>query len=330
MENTIYREVADRIYRIQVPLPNNPLRATNSYFIRGDHRDLLIDTGFCLPVCRQALEEGLNRLGSDPDRRDILITHVHSDHAGLARELVGKGCRIYMGDTDLAYLRELLSGNIYAWMHRRYQTEGFPRELFCQVEEGNPARAYGTEQVDEWFCGISDRETLQVGEYELQALKMPGHTPGCMMLWEEKNRIMFTGDHVLFDISPNITAWSGVDNALKQYMDSLNHARDYPVVLALPGHRESGNYEERIRELLWHHEKRLEEVLDLVRNRPGMSGYEIASRMRWRIRAKDWEAFPVSQKWFALGECLSHLDYLRQENKIAVRKDGEISRYDPV
>ena len=48
-------EVAENIYRIEVRMPGNPLKALNSYFIRGDEQDLLIDTGFKLPECREDL-----------------------------------------------------------------------------------------------------------------------------------------------------------------------------------------------------------------------------------------------------------------------------------
>ena len=45
-------EVYRNIYRIGVVLPGNPLRELNSYFIRGEQSDLLIDTGFRRPACR--------------------------------------------------------------------------------------------------------------------------------------------------------------------------------------------------------------------------------------------------------------------------------------
>ena len=101
-------EVCKNIYRIGVALPGNPLRELNSYFLRGDDRDLLIDTGFRRPVCREALQAGLDELGSDPARRDVLCTHLHSDHSGMADLFAGPGRRIYMGRTDLARISGLL------------------------------------------------------------------------------------------------------------------------------------------------------------------------------------------------------------------------------
>ena len=67
-------EVAENIYRIEVRMPGNPLKALNSYFIRGDEQDLLIDTGFKLPECREDLKEGLKKLNSHQQRRNILLT----------------------------------------------------------------------------------------------------------------------------------------------------------------------------------------------------------------------------------------------------------------
>jgi hypothetical protein len=41
--------------------------------------------------------------------------------------------------------------------------------------------------------------------------------------------------------------------------------------------------------------------------------------MTWDITYDSWDLFPVSQKWFATGEAISHLKYL--EEKGAVRKE---------
>ena len=54
---------------------------------------------------------------------------------------------------------------------------------------------------------------------------------------------------------------------------------------------------------------------------------EIASSMKWRIRADSWDTFPVGQKWFALGECLAHLDHLVVTGRLR-RHEDEIIRYE--
>ena len=158
-------------------------------------------------------------------------------------------------------------------------------------------------------------------------ISVPGHTPGNAMFWEEKHRFMFTGDHILFDISPNITSWLGVEDSLGDYLDSLKKAKKYPVVFALPGHRKTGNYEERIEQLLLHHEKRLEEVIKLLEEKPDMTLYELTGKMRWKIRAASWEDFPAAQKWFAVGECMAHADHLEKLGKVSRYFEDGVWRY---
>ena len=83
----------------------------------------------------------------------------------------------------------------------------------------------------------------------------------------------------------------------------------------------------RIEALLAHQERRLAETEALLAEHPGMTAYETAGKMRWKIRAASWEEFPPSQKWFAVGECMAHLDYLRLRGRIRREMDGEVWRW---
>jgi glyoxylase-like metal-dependent hydrolase (beta-lactamase superfamily II) len=309
-------KITDNLYRIPVPLPKNPLRELNSYFIRGTDNDLLIDLGFRLPECRDALTAGLAELGSKPERRDVLLTHLHGDHSGLAGDFVGPGRHVFISETDKGYFRKIFSGEIRKPLHSRFKSEGFPEELLTLIESTNPAFVNSLESLDTRFRGLRDGEILTVGDYKLRTILVPGHTPGHAMFWMEEQKIMFTGDHVLFDITPNITFWIGAEDSLGDYLNSLEMSRQYPAELALPGHRKPGDYRERIEKLLAHHERRADQALGIIRANPGFSAYEIASHMTWKIRAADWDTFPPIQKWFAVGECISHLDYLRIRGKI--------------
>ena len=322
-------KVFENIYRIGVALPGNPLRELNSYLIRGEDRDLLIDTGFRRPVCREALQAGLDELGSDPARRDVLCTHLHSDHSGMADLFAGPGRRIYMGRTDLARISGLLPVEEWLKMYTRFPLEGFSADLLREVFGSNPARTEAMPQRDPRLTPLDDGDVLTVGPYRLETLLVPGHTPGNCMFYLRSQRIMFTGDHILFDITPNITSWPGVPDSLGDYLASLRRVRDLPVDLALPGHRKTGGYRMRIDQLLAHHERRLAEALSIIRSEPGLCAYDIAGRMKWKIRAADWDSFPVVQKWFATGECFSHLDYHLARGAILCEEQGGLRRYYP-
>ena len=267
------KEVAKHIFRLEIPLPQTPLKRLNSYYIQGKERDLLIDTGFNLPESRESLRTCLNQLGSKEERRDILITHLHSDHSGLVGEFAGPGSRIYMSQVDLGLLKKIVSHTMFQSMDSRYLQEGFPADQVKEFAKDSPARVTSVQKIDERFIPLSDGDQIQNGTYSLKAIWVPGHTPGNTMFWMEENGIMFTGDHILFDISPNITAWDGMEDSLGSYLESLKKAREYPVKLALPGHRESGDYQKRIDEILLHHKNRLQLAQDIVSQNPGLNGY---------------------------------------------------------
>lgn len=105
-------EIIPGLYSIAVPLPNNPLKSLNAYVITGE-RNLLIDTGFRQDACREALLSGLQTLGVSMEHTDIFLTHLHSDHTGLAPEIRGRGTRIYIGARDLSHMPG--PGSTFRW-----------------------------------------------------------------------------------------------------------------------------------------------------------------------------------------------------------------------
>ena len=220
-------------------------------------------------------------------------------------------------------MKKIVSHTMFQSMDSRYLQEGFPADQVKEFAKDSPARVTSVQKIDERFIPLSDGDQIQNGTYSLKAIWVPGHTPGNTMFWMEENGIMFTGDHILFDISPNITAWDGMEDSLGSYLESLKKAREYPVKLALPGHRESGDYQKRIDEILLHHKNRLQLAQDIVSQNPGLNGYEIAGRMKWKLNSESWEDAPIYSKWFALGECLSHLDHLRALGRIKRIQEGE-------
>ena len=135
-------------------------------------------------------------------------------------------------------------------------------------------------------------------------------------------RFLIAGDHLLEDITPNIQCWSEDSDPLKDYLESLDKVYSLNVDQVLPGHRRLfENYTQRIDELKHHHELRLREVTDILVQASSLSAFEVASRMKWDIKAYSWDDFPIAQKWFATGEAISHLKYL--ENKKIICRDKE-------
>lgn len=325
------QEIIPNLYRLPVPLPDNPLRELNAYLIRGKDRCLLVDTGFRQAPCRQALFYQLKVLGLEPGDVDVLLTHCHSDHSGLAPEAAGEKGTIFVSAVDRPALDCTAEERALRWdkISQRFSAENFPPELLAHMATTNPARSMAAPEGGR-YESLTDGQVLEVGGFKLRALLMPGHTPGQMCFWLEEQGIMLTGDHVLFDITPNITAWPDLPDALGAYLDSLERIRSYAPVTSLPGHRGSGDLAQRVDQLKEHHRLRLEEAYQVVRTHPGAGAYELAGYMTWKIRTKNWTEFPIAQKWFAVGECMSHLDRLMVQGRITCRVEDGKNRYQAV
>jgi len=322
----MYTQVKDNIYNIYVELPGSPLKCLNCYVIKAENggRHLLLDTGFNRPECTESLLEGLGELGIKPEDTDVFLTHMHSDHVGNAGTLYKMGCRMLMGTDD--YNRTYVTSDKLGSSFDYVLEQGMPKDVYEVVAKHNPAVLFRSEFFD--YTPINDGDILNYGGHELEVVYTPGHTPGHMSLYDRENKIMFLGDHVLFDITPNICSWPGVDDALGQYIDSLKKMATYDVEIALPAHRNTGDITmyERIDQLIAHHEFRLNEALKVVQECGTVTAYEAAAQMTWKIKARNWDDFPLSQKIFALGESAAHLDYLSARGMItqSVRDDGVI------
>lgn len=318
--------VTQNLWRLDIPLEGNPLKNLNSYLIVGEW-SLLIDTGFRWESCRAAMERQLAEIGVDRDRMDIFLTHLHSDHTGLAPTLIRPGCRIYIGRIDGPGVEDAMDDAAWQALYTAYVQDGFTWEEIDHLWDKNPAQGAAPEVWDQ-YQDLEDGDVLSYGGHDLRCVLTPGHTPGHMCLYEAESKWLFSGDHVLFHISPNICRWSSMPDALGSYLESLQKVRDLPVELLLPAHRqETGDLTARVDELTAHHLRRIENAWQTVREEPGLTAYEIAGRMRWKIRSRSWEDFPLTQKFFAVGEALAHLDYLEVRGRIAHREEQGKNRY---
>ena len=316
-----------RLYRLPVELPNSPLKLLNAYLILGGERNLLIDTGYNRPECLASLRGQLSALNVDMERTDILLTHLHADHTGLAPEIATPDTRVYISAGELPWMLHETGDALWRENNEEMIRFGFPREsverMLLRAREHSVSPRYDFQD----YLPVEDGDELSCGGYTLRAISTPGHTPGNMCFWMEAQKTMFTGDHVLFDISPNITSWAGVPDPLGDYLISLRFIDHYDVETALPGHRETGRFHARIAALLNHHEKRLARCLQIVKRKPDQTVCEIASQMRWKIRGSSWEDFPMPQKWFAVGEAASHLQHLEACGFITGDRTDEVIRW---
>jgi len=306
-------EILHGIFQLKIPLPRNPLRMLNSYLIKGKGTNLLIDTGFNWPECKEALLQGVADLGVDWSEVDFFITHVHGDHSGLVYALASKDSKVYCSRTDADIMRNCMTPPYWLEVNKSFIMHGYPEEMITNQGETITNFIAGANLK---FTYVQDGEVLEVGNYHLVCTSTPGHSPGHMCLYEPKHKFLISGDHILAHISSNITTWPGVEDSLGQYLSSLEKVEAMDIGLILPGHRELiRDYRGRIAELKHHHKKRLDEILNIL-TAGSMNAYQIAGHMHWDMTYDSWEEFPSFQKWFATGETIAHLEYLAKRNMV--------------
>lgn len=314
-------QILSDIYRIEIPLPKSPLKALNAYLVKSRDRSLVIDTGWNRQECLDPMLSSLQELDVDLNKTDFFITHLHADHMGLVEKLIRRTTKVHFGEVE---------ASVAISIHKRpkervdhlfqiYLSHGFPESELRRAVKDHPGFRDGPPIAFD-FRTLGERDTIDVGGYSFRCIETPGHSPGHMCLYEARKKIFISGDHILFDITPNITSWPEMENSLGEYLKSLAKVYNLDVELVLPGHRSMmNNHKKRITELRQHHNKRLSEVLHAL-EAGEKTAWEVAPYLSWDIDFHSWDLFPPVQKWFALGETIAHLKYLEAYGNATGRK----------
>lgn len=307
------------VFQLKVPLPGNPLGFTNVYLLKTEQGSLLIDAGWDSDEGFDALAQQLAVVGTRIDELGYLvITHLHPDHAGLVgRVKQESGAQIILHAAESAMLSRVEEEQLrlYSELDRWLRTNGMPPRVRSQMQKAFSGGAgFGRHFDPDWVIGGGER--LQLGSFSLEFLWTPGHSPGHIVLYEPEQRLLFAGDHVLPDTTPNISMYSeSPHNPLAEYLESLRRIAPLDVDLILPGHGEPfGQLAERVEAIQAHHEARLDAMSKILTTIP-KTAYQVAAESPWSLDIA-WEDFPSVHQQFALTETIAHLDLLVKREKL--------------
>lgn len=312
-------EVAEGIFRIPLPLPNDALRAVNSYLWRGHDGDLLIDCGWVDPRSWEVLTTGLERFGSSlKSIRQVFATHVHGDHLGAAgqiREAGGAFVTLGLGDLETAQILATDPARARARTGELLLRHGAD-SLVATLEQERAAHPEPPRLSPLPDLFISGGELLFEG-HELEVVPTPGHTRGHLCLWDGGAQTLFAGDHVLPHITPSI----GVEVPsgglpLLAFLRSLELVRDLPAQLVLPAHGPTfGNLKDRVEQLLRHHEQRLQLCLEAV-SAGRRTAMEVAEALPWTRRERRFVDLDAFNQMLAVNETIAHLELLAERGAL--------------
>lgn len=328
-------KIIDGIYQLKIPIPDNPLGHLNAYLLEGTEGWLMIDTGWFTSDAFASLDTQLRELGlTFHDIRTIIVTHVHPDHFGLAGRIKQLSPRTelitHRWESDLIESRYIKFGGLQDAMSNLMKRNGVPESLLPSLKSASmPTLDFVTITLPDRH--LHGGEIISTGKFELEVIWTPGHSPGHICLYEEKNRLLFAGDHILPVITPNISyhAQSG-DNPLGDYLYSLQKLQHLPVDKVLPAHQHIfTDLPGRINEILVHHDDRKNEIKGIIQKRP-QSAYVIASKLVWNTSEQNWEGFSDHLKRAAVTETLAHLEYMRWEGSVRRITQNNLVIYTPI
>jgi len=301
------------LWSIPVPIPRNPLRYVSAYAFGAGPGLVLIDSGWGSEQSWRSLLAGLGSIGAGiGDVRGVLLTHMHYDHVGLAgriRQASGAWIAMHPADHSVLARTDYRRAEVAVTLEAEFLRDlgASPAEAAAAVGTAAEWEKYATMALADRL--LTDGELADVPGWKLRAVHTPGHTPGHLCFVDERSRRLFSGDHVLPRITPNISVQRATPpDPLGDYLDSLARTRDLDVDEVLPAHEwRFRGLAERIDTIAAHHERRLAELLAAIRRRPGSTPWQLAGELTW---SRPWEQYSGQMRIFAVTETAAHAHQL--------------------
>jgi glyoxylase-like metal-dependent hydrolase (beta-lactamase superfamily II) len=181
--------------------------SSHSYLIRGDYKNVLIDSGVDRNFSK--LQEYLLAIRLKVSDIDIVInTHEHFDHLGANR---------YFQNYALIAAHRFAATKIT--VEDRYVT------MYKSGDLNEPPL-----RVHLW---LENRFRFDLGNYSLEVVHTPGHTSGSICIYEFTRKLLFTGD-TLF--SGDTLSYIGESGSVGDYINSISLLETRKINELYPGH----------------------------------------------------------------------------------------------
>ena len=306
------------IHRIELPLPFE-LESVNVFLVRLAEGYLLIDCGMDTEPAFQAFEHGMQALGLRwTDIKQILLTHMHPDHMGLSAKLLQlTGAELMMHETEARHL-ELVTNSErrLPWLGSAFTEAGMPQDMQARIDRHfAEIRSNFHRLVPDRLLSGGDVIPTAIGG--LQVLWTPGHSPGHICLYCPRHKLLFSGDLILEEITPNI-AWFPERDTLADFLASLDSLVEVDIDLIVPSHGPPfQGHREWIGQTKDHHRERCDYMHGLLATAPD-NAYALVGRL-WTRKLS-----PINHH-FAVLEVMAHLEYMQRRGRLqSQRHNGSV------
>lgn len=319
----------DGVVRIEIPTPF-PVGNINCYLIEGSPLTL-IDTGPKTSKSLAAIQQELQARSYElSDIEQILLTHGHIDHVGLVAQFVREREHIHCSPTEVwihqkdaeALINyERYTENYMASIVKLITASGVPiNEALIMSQEGRTSLFKSISESVPTAMSFKDGASFRTGIGTVTAVWVPGHSPGSTCFVCDEHQVIFSGDHVLGDISSNPSiSFDGSERiGMITYLESLDRISSIEGYIAFPGHREPiRDIGTRITMLRAEYDDKLKKAADALTSDP-QTVYEIS-----RAVYGDYE---LNSLVLALAESYDLLRILGSRNQATLTNQNGIIR----
>ena len=326
-------ELFKGINQIKLPLLKVGPENVNVYIVEGNDGNLLIDTGWNTPEAFNTLAREMKNSGFVmKDITNIVVTHIHPDHMGLAgkiAELTGASIAVSEIENNLLDSYYTHPETLISEMIIFFMANGVPEwELKMLSEASFNIRSYISPFKATTL--LKEGDVISMAPYEFRVMATPGHSPGHICLYEPNKKYLFSGDHVLPEVVPNISyhPHSG-ENPLGDYVKSLGALSDLEVRFVFPGHGSVfSGLGPMIDDIMRFHRDRMNRIQRTM-GVETRNAYDVAKSIPWVVNGEEtaYDKLEPIDRRLAVLETLAHLQYLVAEKKGRKIAEGENTLY---
>lgn len=188
----LHLDFGDGVYAISAPATEQ------MYLVLGTKKAALIDTGMGIG----SLKAYVRKITDLP--LIVINTHGHPDHAGGNGEFTDS--EIYMSDKDIDIYTTMCTVD-YRLNDVRFMIGDDADKIKDDFISGLPNTIH-----------LKDGDEFDLGGRTLKTIAVPGHTPGCICLYDDLTSCLFGGDSLT-----NTDTWLYLDhcNPLMTYLKSM-------------------------------------------------------------------------------------------------------------